>query len=129
MHLKLGQVSAMVVSSPKMAREVLKANDLAISGIPGLLGDETRTTLERVHKEKDKIMEAIIQEHREKQKSIAKGGDIKPGEKLDLADVLLQLQQSDTLEFPISNDNIKAAIWVRTHINEKFSLSSFFLLI
>ncbi|PON90269.1 Cytochrome P450, E-class, group I, partial [Trema orientale] len=232
MHLKLGQVSAVVVSSPKMAREVLKANDLAVSGRPELLaakiltyngsdiafspyGDywrqmrkicilellslkrvksfscireeevsklveslrssarspvnltekiftltsiviaraafgsesedhdaflsmskeairlaggfelvdlfpsskflrvmsRTRAKLERIHKEKDRIMETIIQEHREKQKSIAKGGDIKAGEKLDLVDVLLQLQQSGTLEFPISNDNIKAVIW------------------
>ncbi|PON90267.1 hypothetical protein TorRG33x02_139170, partial [Trema orientale] len=45
-----------------------------------------------------------------KNEKIAQGDkNIEAGEK-DLIDVLLQLHQSCTVEFPISNDNIKALI-------------------
>ena len=65
---------------------------------------KTRAKLQRIHRESDRIRENIIQEHREKQKVGA--------EEKDLVDVLLELQHSDSLEFPITNDHIKAIIWV-----------------
>lgn len=67
-----------------------------------------RIKLEKLHKASDRILENIVNEHREKKNKIteaeAKGG----GE--DLVDVLLKLQQLGDLEFPLTNDNIKAVI-------------------
>ncbi|PON90266.1 Cytochrome P450, E-class, group I, partial [Trema orientale] len=68
----------------------------------------TSAKLERIHKEKDVIQENIIQRHREKLAHA--GGENVEAEDKDLIDVLLQLQQSGTLDIPISNDNIKALI-------------------
>lgn len=66
----------------------------------------TKAKLEKMHMKMDKILESIIHEHREDQRS----GSPKLHE--DLVDVLLRLQQSGTLEFPITTDNIKAVILV-----------------
>ena len=66
----------------------------------------TRVELERIHLEADKILESIIQQHKHRQIQINE-----PTEK-DLVDVLLEVQQSGSLEFPITTDNIKAVVWV-----------------
>ncbi|XP_057416883.1 cytochrome P450 71D8-like [Lotus japonicus] len=59
-----------------------------------------KSKLEHMHKELDKILENIINEHQSNQDK---------GE--TLVDVLLGIQQNEDLEFPITNDNIKAVIW------------------
>uniref|UniRef100_A0A2N9IEN8 Cytochrome P450 n=1 Tax=Fagus sylvatica TaxID=28930 RepID=A0A2N9IEN8_FAGSY len=67
-----------------------------------------KSKLEKIQRKFDKILDNIINDHRENQMSAATG----KGEpwKDDLVDVLLGLQQSGSLEFPITTDNIKAVI-------------------
>jgi len=64
-----------------------------------------KVKLEKIHGKIDKILENIIHEHRENQKNAS-------AEQEDLLDVLLGLQQSGTLEFPFTTNNIKAIILV-----------------
>jgi hypothetical protein len=60
-----------------------------------------KAKLETIHGKIDKILENIIHEHKENLLS-------KSTEQEDLVDVILRLQQSGTLEFPITTNNIKA---------------------
>jgi cytochrome P450 len=71
-----------------------------------------KSKLEKIQRKFDKILDNIINDHRENQMSAATG----KGEpwKDDLVDVLLGLQQSGSLEFPITTNNIKAVILVST---------------
>jgi cytochrome P450 len=64
-----------------------------------------KAKLEKIHGKIDKILENIIHEHKENLLS-------KSTEQEDLVDVILRLQQSGTLEFPITTNNIKAIILV-----------------
>ncbi|XP_065864678.1 cytochrome P450 71D445 [Euphorbia lathyris] len=64
-----------------------------------------RIRVDRLQKNIDKIFESIIEEHREERKGRKKGED-----DLDLVDVLLNLQESGTLEIPLSDVTIKAVI-------------------
>jgi hypothetical protein len=66
----------------------------------------TKAKLEKIHMKVDKILENIIHEHRENQMMSAST------EQEDLVDVLLGLQKSGTLEFPITTNNIKGVILV-----------------
>ena len=71
-----------------------------------------RAKLEKIHSKIDRILENVILEH--KQDRIVpndNGEDLEPWEE-DLVDVLLRLQQSGSLDFSITTDNIKAVIWV-----------------
>ena len=68
-----------------------------------------KTKLENMHKELDKILESIISEHQSKHRN----GDAEE----NLVDVLLRVQQSATLEVPLTINNIKAVIWVSISIN------------
>jgi len=68
-----------------------------------------RPTLEKMHKETDRIMEKIISEHKAK----ASGGEAATEE--DLVDVLLKFHEDaigTDSEFSLTNDNIKAVILV-----------------
>lgn len=77
-----------------------------------------RAKLERIHIKADQILENIFHEHEQKKmKAKQNGGDELLEE--DLVDVLLRLQQSDNLEFPITMDNIKAVILVSTNFCHK----------
>jgi cytochrome P450 len=66
----------------------------------------TKSKLQKIHTRLDKILENIIREHRENRKSSASA------KTEDLVDVLLRLQQSSTLELPITTNNIKGVIFV-----------------
>ncbi|KAG8375480.1 hypothetical protein BUALT_Bualt10G0104200 [Buddleja alternifolia] len=55
----------------------------------------------------DAILDAIVEEHKQKQ-SGEFGGE-------DIVEVLLRMKKNEELEFPITNDNIKAVIFVTDH--------------
>lgn len=77
--------------------------DLFPSMKPIHLINRMKAKLEDMQKELDKILENIIKEH---QSSHGKG---KAEE--NLLDVLLRVQQSGSLEIPVTINNIKAVIW------------------
>ncbi|KAE9461589.1 hypothetical protein C3L33_06498, partial [Rhododendron williamsianum] len=70
-----------------------------------------RSKLVRLHRKMDQILENIINEHEENLKS-SKGRYGEVGEE-NLVDVLLRLKQRGGLQFPITNNNIKAIIQIR----------------
>nr|POF05391.1 premnaspirodiene oxygenase [Quercus suber] len=151
MHLQLGEISAIGVSSPRVTREVLKTNDLALrrdhnclaalankckdlDALALLLKESTylgggfdladlfplkkflhvftglKSKLENVHRQVDQILGNVINDHRENQKSATTGNGELSRE--DFVDVLIGLQQSGSLGFPITNNHIKAVILV-----------------
>ncbi|KAE8725451.1 Cytochrome P450 71D10 [Hibiscus syriacus] len=63
----------------------------------------TRIKVDKLHRDSDKILENIVNEHKEK---INKGDH----HEAYLVDVLLQLQQRGDLEFPLGNESIKAVM-------------------
>ncbi|XVF03632.1 hypothetical protein REPUB_Repub05bG0009700 [Reevesia pubescens] len=65
-----------------------------------------RAKLEKVHQDVDEILESIIEEHRASNTNQKNGDDVTD----DLVDVLLNLQDHGSLEFPLTNDKIKAVI-------------------
>ncbi|CAN0875040.1 Desmethyl-deoxy-podophyllotoxin synthase [Linum grandiflorum] len=68
----------------------------------------TRSQLLKLRGEVDKMLDGIIAEHRSKGRTAedsAAGGEVD-----DLVDVLLKLQGSGDLEFPLTDGNIKAVI-------------------
>ncbi|OVA20301.1 Cytochrome P450 [Macleaya cordata] len=69
--------------------------------------------LERIHWKADRILDDIINDHRENRTSttVSKTANMGRHEsEEDFVDVLLRLQESDTLESPITTDNLKAVI-------------------
>lgn len=64
--------------------------------------------LVRLHQKVDQILENIINEHEENLRS-NKGGNGEVGEE-DLLDVLLRLKHRGGLQFPMTNNNIKAIV-------------------
>ncbi|EOY12077.1 Cytochrome P450 71D10, putative [Theobroma cacao] len=69
----------------------------------------TRYKLEKLHQASDKILENIVQEHKER-RSLQTSNTSNEHVEEDLVDVLLKLQQNGNLDFPLTNDNIKAII-------------------
>ncbi|CAL5341625.1 unnamed protein product [Camellia sinensis] len=65
-----------------------------------------RRKLEKLHKRVDQILENIVNEHRQRKMERESGR----GEAEDLVDVLLRVQKGGDLEFPLTDDNIKAVI-------------------
>ncbi|KAH0454938.1 hypothetical protein IEQ34_016862 [Dendrobium chrysotoxum] len=66
-----------------------------------------RRRLEQCQKSLDLMAEKIVEEHREKRAKRFSGND---DQEEDLTDVLLRVQREDSLQFTLSNDNIKAVI-------------------
>ncbi|XVE50808.1 hypothetical protein DITRI_Ditri01bG0193000 [Diplodiscus trichospermus] len=68
-----------------------------------------RIKAEKLHKASDRILENIVNEHKEKRNKMieATGKEQVEG---DLVDVLLKLQEQGDLEIPLTNDSIKAVI-------------------
>ncbi|XP_065862577.1 cytochrome P450 71D445-like [Euphorbia lathyris] len=64
--------------------------------------------LERLHKNIDKIFQSIMDEHRARKATGSYLAETEGNE--DLVDVLLNLQDQGGLQFPLTDDNIKAAI-------------------
>ncbi|KAI8571380.1 hypothetical protein RHMOL_Rhmol01G0115500 [Rhododendron molle] len=69
-----------------------------------------RPKLERLHLKMNEILEKIIDEHEQYLES-SKGGDGEAREE-DLVDVLLRLKQKGDLQFPMTNNSIKAIILI-----------------
>ncbi|XP_016459324.1 premnaspirodiene oxygenase-like [Nicotiana tabacum] len=72
----------------------------------------TKAKLVKLHKKLDKVLDMIIEEHKENLQlvSLKKNGEEESIRKEDLVNLLLRLQESGTLEFPFTADNIKAVI-------------------
>ncbi|KAJ8755026.1 hypothetical protein K2173_015538 [Erythroxylum novogranatense] len=68
-----------------------------------------RAKVEKLHQEKDKLVQKILDEHKERMTRAQ--GEGKPQEFEDLIDVLLKLGEEGDLEFPITDDTIKAILW------------------
>uniref|UniRef100_A0A2N9FSZ4 Uncharacterized protein n=1 Tax=Fagus sylvatica TaxID=28930 RepID=A0A2N9FSZ4_FAGSY len=117
MHLRLGEVTTIVVSTPELAKEEaikVAAGFNIVDVFPSVkllhLIRGVRTKLEKMHQEVDKIMGNIINEHKE-QKATTKADD-EDERAEDLIDVLLKFHQengSDN-EFSLTTNNIKAVI-------------------
>ncbi|CAK9166891.1 unnamed protein product [Ilex paraguariensis] len=68
-----------------------------------------RPRLENIHKRIDEILENIVKEHKEKEKSTKTGEE---AAEEDLVDILLKFQKHGDLEIPLTDSNIKAVILV-----------------
>ncbi|CAN1269286.1 Cytochrome P450 71D10 [Linum perenne] len=69
--------------------------------------------LMKLHREKDGIVQRILDEHKQRRRSIDGNEAV---EEEDLTDVLLKFQEPSDLEFPLTDDSIKANLWVlRSH--------------
>ncbi|XVE50805.1 hypothetical protein DITRI_Ditri01bG0192700 [Diplodiscus trichospermus] len=73
-----------------------------------------RIKAEKLHRPSDRILENIVNEHKEKRNKmiVAAQGD--------LVDILLKLQEQGDLEIPLTNDSIKAVIQVQNEVRKLF---------
>lgn len=75
-----------------------------------------RPKVEKVHKRIDKVLESIVNEHKATQKTDGKD------RVNDLVAVLLNLQKNGGLEFPLTNNNIKAVILVSMLFSTEYQI-------
>ncbi|MBA0580380.1 hypothetical protein Gorai_022600, partial [Gossypium raimondii] len=93
-----------VKETNKLSGAICLADMYPSSGVLKLISG-TRIKAEKLHQASDKILENIVNEHKEKRNKADH-----QGVEADLVDVLLQLQQQDDLEFPLGNNSIKAVM-------------------
>lgn len=93
-----------VKETNKLSGAICLADMYPSSGVLKLISG-TRIKAEKLHQASDKILENIVNEHKEKRNKADH-----QGVEADLIDVLLQLQQQDDLEFPLGNNSIKAVM-------------------
>jgi hypothetical protein len=82
--------------------------DLFPSFKPIHLITRLKAKLENMQKKLDKILVSIINEHQSNSNHAGIQGE-------NLIEVLLRVQQSGSLEIPITDNNVKAVIWVSYH--------------
>ncbi|KAI8557503.1 hypothetical protein RHMOL_Rhmol04G0015800 [Rhododendron molle] len=68
-----------------------------------------RRKLEKIHEKQNQILESVVRDHRERRTTESGKGET---ESEDLVDVLLRIQKQGDLEFPLTDDNIKAVLLV-----------------
>nr|KYP52149.1 Cytochrome P450 71D7 [Cajanus cajan] len=138
MHLQLGEISAVIVSSPNMAMEILKTHDLAFAQRPKFLSSDIMAYGSADIAFAPYVFGNLTEDREEflllvkKAIEVADGFDLadmfpsfKPihlitgakegtgDEKNEnLVEVLLRVQQSSNLDTPITTNNIKAVIWI-----------------
>lgn len=100
-----------IKETTKLSGAICLADMYPSSGVLKLMS-ATRIKAEKLQQASDKILENIVNEHREKRNK----ADHQRVE-ADLVDVLLQLQQQDDLEFPLGNNSIKAVMKVSVKLN------------
>lgn len=130
MHLQLGEIHFIIISSVDLAKQVVRTHDInfanrppgltciiqeclqlatgfmladlypSISLLPLITGAQLKT--QQMYHKLDKLLDSIIEQH----KAAREGGEAE-----DLVDVLLKIQQHGT-EFPLTTQNIKAVILV-----------------
>lgn len=88
-----------------------------------------KSRAKRLHLKADEVLETIINEHKNRNQALLQS-EMSRGDE-DLVDVLLKFQERGDLEFPLTDDNIKAIILVSKftslyYISEKINLSYIF---
>ncbi|RZC46079.1 hypothetical protein C5167_039050 [Papaver somniferum] len=71
----------------------------------------TKAKLELLHQKVDKTLNDVIKDHKAN-RATTNSSSMSSEMEEDFVDVLLQLQESGTLESPMTTDNLKAVIWV-----------------
>ncbi|KAK6934572.1 Cytochrome P450 [Dillenia turbinata] len=86
-----------------------------------------RSKLEKLQRKTDRVLENIINEHRERKRNVSSYEVDK--EEDDLVDVLLKIQEDVELEVPLTTDNIKAVILFPSSLySSPFLLFTFMIL-
>ncbi|CAI0437464.1 unnamed protein product [Linum tenue] len=65
----------------------------------------------KLHNEKDRIVQGILDEHKQRRRNRVVNGDDDEEDEEDLTDVLLKYQQPGDSDFPLTDDSIKANLW------------------
>ncbi|CAN1167139.1 Desmethyl-deoxy-podophyllotoxin synthase [Linum perenne] len=108
---ELSDAFMMVIDNMSEAFSGFRISDMypSLGWLPVLTGFKGK--LEKMHKASDSILGQIIDDHESKRRTrrVNKDGD-DDGEKEDLVDVLLNLQESQNLGIPVTMDVIKAVV-------------------
>ncbi|CAN1167116.1 Desmethyl-deoxy-podophyllotoxin synthase [Linum perenne] len=102
----------MVIDNMSEAFSGFRISDMypSLGWLPVLTGFKGK--LEKMHKASDSILGQIIDDHESKRRTrrVNKDDDDDGGEREDLVDVLLNLQESQNLGIPVTMDVIKAVV-------------------